>query len=551
MLIADKFTVDAFRYEWNLVLPTPENWGALLHDTSPDALFIESAWEGNDGSWKYHLVGETAPRPAIRELIAAARSRGIPVAFWNKEDPPHFLDFLPLAQLVDIVFTTDGDVIPRYREALGHERIYLLPFAAQPAIHNPARIDGVKRDRQIVFGGMYFRDKYPERKSQMDFLLPAASKFRLDIFSRQHGGDGRYQFPTPYDRHVRGALTYPEMISAYHAYRVVLNVNSVVNSRTMCARRIFEATACGAAVVSPPSPAIAHFFPSGQITIASNEDEASLRMKSLLRSDEYRDRLVHLAQRSIWEGHTYAHRAAEVEAHLALPRRDARKSVSIIVSTIRPSSVVHIVDNIKRQLYRPLQLVVASHGFEIPPSVLRELVDEGIDVRHFATPPAQTLGENLNALVDAADGDYILRMDDDDWYGPHYVGDTVNALEYSSADLVGKASTYIYFQAKDATILTYAAHEHRFTDFVRGATFAGHASVFKEYRFADASRSEDSDFLRRLSVDNGKIYSADRFNFVVNRWADKSRHTWHASDEQLFASGEMKFRGNAQDQVEV
>src|SRR5699024_1051455 len=133
----------------------------------PDLVFTESAWEGNGGSWKYHLVGATAPRPAIVELTAYCRDNGIPTVFWNKEDPPHFVDFLDTARLFDYVFTTDGDKIPDYVDRLGHDRVNLLPFAAQPAIHNPGRIRGVERDRAVVFGGMYFRDKYPERRDQL------------------------------------------------------------------------------------------------------------------------------------------------------------------------------------------------------------------------------------------------------------------------------------------------------------------------------------------------------------------------------------------------
>lgn len=58
MTIADEFTAKAFAFEWDQVLPTPDNWLALMDHESPDLLFVESAWEGNSGSWKYHLVGQ-------------------------------------------------------------------------------------------------------------------------------------------------------------------------------------------------------------------------------------------------------------------------------------------------------------------------------------------------------------------------------------------------------------------------------------------------------------------------------------------------------------
>src|SRR5699024_6514277 len=177
---------------------------------------------------------------------------------------------------------------------------------------DPARVARVPRDREIVFGGMYFRHKYPERREQLAILLPAAAKLGLDIYSRQAGGDDNYQFPDAYSKHVRGSLRYREMLSAYHAYRVVLNVNSGTNSPTMCARRIFEATASGAAVLTTSTEAIEQFFPQGLLTTVTDSDDAHDKMRALLRSKEHRDRLVHRAQRHVWETATYSHRASQV-----------------------------------------------------------------------------------------------------------------------------------------------------------------------------------------------------------------------------------------------
>ena len=52
-------------------------------------------------------------------MLNYCRSRGIPTVFWNKEDPPHFDDFIGAAKEFDFVFTTDADCVPMYREALG------------------------------------------------------------------------------------------------------------------------------------------------------------------------------------------------------------------------------------------------------------------------------------------------------------------------------------------------------------------------------------------------------------------------------------------------
>ena len=99
----------------------------------------------------------------------------------------------------------------------------------------------------------------------MDLLLGGAldrtpGGAELEIFSRQLGGNAEYQFPEPLDPHVVGSLTYAQTLSAYRAYKVFLNVNSVIDSPSMCARRIFEISASGTPVVSAPSQAIAQFL---------------------------------------------------------------------------------------------------------------------------------------------------------------------------------------------------------------------------------------------------------------------------------------------------
>ncbi len=552
--VLDEFSATAFEPEWRQTLVTPASWQAELDEGRFDLLFVESAWAGNDGSWTYHLVGPTAPRPALVEMVQTFRERGIPTVFWNKEDPPHFEEFLRTAALFDVVFTTEASLIPAYRERLGHERIFLLPFAAQPRMHNPGRITTVRRDREVVFGGMYFRHKYPERREQMDYLLPAASKFRLDIYARHHDGSNPdYLFPKKYQRHVRGSLPYAQMVAAYHGYKVVLNVNSVPDSTSMCARRIFEATACGAAVVTPPSPAIDAFFGPGTITQVSTELDTHAEVRGLLRSPEHRDRRVHLAQRELWSRHTYAHRVDDVLAKVGLSGAHLPSpTVSVILPTIRPGQLEHVLQTVASQREVSPQLVLLAHGFEPDRSRLRARAEElGIaDLEILTAPTSDPLGKCLNHLVAAAGGDIVTKMDDDDHYAPWYLHDLARALDFSGAQVVGKAATYVYVASRNATILTYPGHEHRDTDFVRGGTLMARRSVFAEHPFPELPRSEDSIFLSTVMKSGGRIYSADRFNFVLHR-GNAAGHTWQADDAAVFGSGDMKYVGNGIDQVTV
>lgn len=53
------------------------------------------------------------------------------------------------------------------------------------------------------------------------------------------------------------------------------------------------------------------------------------------------------------------------------------------------------------------------------------------------------MGECFNNAVNIANGDYIAKMDDDDYYGEYYILDAINAFKYSGADIIGK-NIYLY-----------------------------------------------------------------------------------------------------------
>lgn len=562
-VILDDFSMKSWSPEWNVTPIGVKSWSSQLVEANFDLLFVESAWAGNGGDWSYHLTGTSAPRPAFIEMVNAFKARGIPAVFWNKEDPPHFEDFLDSAKLFDFVFTSDSRMIERYKQELGHERIASLSFGAQPQFHNPVRPINQER-RDVAFAGMYFAHKFPERRDQMEIVLGGAADISsklpngLDIFSRQHGGDEKYQFPEPYASHVVGSLPYDQMLTANKYYNVFLNVNSVVDSPSMCARRIFEITAAGTPVVSAPSTAIKNFFDGSEVMEVYTREEASHAIRSLVRSPQLRDRMAHLGQRRIWSEHTYAHRARQIEEFIGLSQREnspsamtTRPTVSVIVPTIRPHQIEHILSTVGSQRAVDVELILATHGFEIDPEEFATLATQhGVnDFKVLALGKELTLGDCLNKAVAAATRDFITKMDDDDLYGVNYLADQVAALRFSGATIVGKQAHYMYLADSNATLLRFAEREHRFTNMVMGPTMLGYAETFKSTPFESRSRGEDTQFLKDVLSNGGSIYSSDRFNFTQMRGNDGEAHTWNVSDAELTATGSIQWFGRNDEHI--
>ena len=559
-VILDDFSALAFGAEWACTPLSTRSWLEQLSQDPVDFLFVESAWNGNKGQWAGKIVGKehTAASP-LAQLTSWCREQGIPTVFWNKEDPPHYDDFLAAAKLFDFVFTSDADRLDAYVRDLGHDRVEVLAFAAQPAIHNPVRPKYGWHDRDVAFGGMYFAEKYPERREQLDIVLKAAEaastsmETGLEIFSRQRGGDPRYQFPPPFDGRVVGSLEYSEMLTAYKAYKTFLNVNSVIDSPTMCSRRVFEIIASGSNLLTTPSAAIdTHFGPDEIFTVTSGT-EAEQLLRALHRNPELGERQQHRGQRRIWRDHTYKVRSNQVLAAVASGHhRPARRpTVSLLVSTIRPWQLEHVFQTAGSQRDVDVELVLLTHGFTADNATISRL-SEQFGVKAVTLLSAGTdvpLGECLNKCVAAAAGEVLTKMDDDDFYAPEYLSDQLYALEYSAADIVGKQAHYMYLAGRNATLLRFPEWEHRYTRTVMGPTIMASADVFRSSPFAPVGSGEDSRFLRDVVSGGGVVYASDRFNYCQQRASEG--HTWTISEAELLSNGVLKFYGNYRDQVSV
>ena len=141
-------------------------------------------------------------------------------------------------------------------------------------------------------------------------------------------------------------------------------------------------------------------------------------------------------------------------------------------------------------------------------------------------------------------GGFIAKVDDDDIYGPRYFQDLLLALDYSRADIVGKQCHYQYFEVNDTTVLRYPGTEHRETKFVCGSTLLALAAVYEKIQFPQRRVGEDTEFLRRATEAGLRIYSADRFNYVSQRRADLSSHTWQAEHDELLQSKSSRVWGS-------
>jgi spore maturation protein CgeB len=434
--IMDTFTYSCFEPECNLITFRPDNWKKTLEADNPDFLLVESAWNGNDGSWQYR-VGKYASPPG-RELFSLldwCRENSIKTVFWNKEDPPHFDNFIDAAREFDYIFTTDENCIPLYREQCGHDNIHALPFAAQPKLHNPVLKQ--LRDRDVCFAGTYYANRFDERRTEMELLLRAAKKYKFDIYDRMHGntstGYENYLFPEEFKSFIRGRLEYNEMVEAYRRYKVFLNVNSVANSKTMFSRRVFELLACGTTVVSTKSKGIEHFF-GDLVPLVSSPEEAEAALNSLLNDHEHLLRSSALGVRDVMLKHTYDTRLKQVCDTIGLRvKPDSRKVIAVVAAAGKKTDVV---EHIKQQQCKPDCILVLEQG-KRGGVLAGKFANAGFN--NVETVSAEKCEAMLKSLPKEA---VVIFMSAGDYYGPGYILDAVQALDYGNTDVSGISANY-------------------------------------------------------------------------------------------------------------
>ncbi len=494
--VMDEFTYGSYRYECNLLQLTPENWQSELVEFQPDLLFIESAWRGKDDLWG-SKIGHNAQE--LQSILAWCAERNVPSVFWNKEDPVHFETFLTTAKQFDFVFTTDIDCIHRYKGALGHERVYLLPFACQPAVHNP--IELYERKDAFCFAGAYYA-RYPERTRDLGNFVQALPKFRpLEIFDRNFGkDDANYQFPAEYQPYIVGTLSFDQIDTAYKGYRYAINLNSIKQSQTMFARRVFELLGCNTITVSNFSRGVRLLF--GDLVVTTDDGVEMVRRLETLAGDEINSSKLRLAAlRKVMQEHTYAQRLAYVMTKvLNKAPSDALPEVCVVAIAANKAELTALVGHLQRQSHANLRMTIV---------VRDSLADIGeVNDSRLSLLTLEDAGKmRLEEIV--GDAPLLAGMVSQDYYGPNYLLDLVLATRYSQAKVIGKCT--FYENVAGAIQLKKNDQQYRLA-----AEAAARSSIISTYLQADELLSEWALSLSERRYCHEQTLVIDPFNYCRN-----------------------------------
>ena len=258
-----------------------------------------------------------------RELEAAVLDLKKPsnvVLFWDV-DAPATLDrvqndaadlFKPLIPRYDAVLTYGGgDPVVRAYEALGCKQCVPIYNALDPATHHP-----VEPNQRFEADLGFLGNRLPDREARIEeFFLKAAAQLPERLFML--GGSGWQDKAMPRNVKYVGHV-YTADHNAFNCTPLaVLNVNreSMARYGFSPATRVFEAAGAGACIVTDHFVGVELFLePGREILTAHTGDEVAAHVAAL--TPDRARAIGQAAMKRVLAHHTYAHRAADVEALL-------------------------------------------------------------------------------------------------------------------------------------------------------------------------------------------------------------------------------------------
>ena len=212
----------------------------------------------------------------------------------------------------------------------------------------------------------------------------------------------------------------------------------------------------------------------------------------------------------------------------------------MVVSTNRPALVERIVGIVAAQDHPSTELILAMHGDGF--SDADPVAPPGLDLTVLRAPVDAVFGHVLSQASALAGGEWVAKMDDDDWYGTEHLSDLVLAAGYSGADLVGKGAEFVYLESSDVTLRRGLGVGEAPSHTISGGTLLVRAAVLREVcGWRGVPRGVDAALIDDVARAGGAIWRTHPFGFLVRR--STGSHTWRISDSYFLRQAQQQWSG--------
>lgn len=533
-------------FESRVLQLTPERWAEQLDGECADFLLIDVDFHGLPADWARSLRRSEGP---VADLLQHCKERRIKVVFWlkmEKEDYHQVARWLPFASAV---YNVDEALETIVEADLGEVRVGLLPPAVQPRLYNPVRTPLMCAIRAGLTETVLFDGLVAALESNKGKWQEPASDVLL-VESYWDVGCAKASTLSESGAAVLGVVDTVDKLALLRMVGAEFFDATHGRPRWRVETEMLRAAASGALVGMGPECGIRWPFDASCQPAAASP----AGLKSLLADPITAAAWRQGAIRKVLAGHTIAHRLQTIRMDLGLePDAADAPLVSCLLVSKRPERIRAFVDAFNHQSYPAKELIVVIHGDD--GSWDEPLADSsGSRVVVLNASFSLGLGDCLNMAFAEARGQFWAKFDDDDYYGPEYLGDLMRVMQNTDCDIAGKPLVFTAFEIDDSLFWDPSRHDLTHTLHARGwprgvvcgATLAGRREVLEQIRFSNHRRyGADSVFLDDCARHGFRLVVGDAFGFACRRSAEAGFHTWEGEENGVRARGRRVGDGSA------
>lgn len=383
-LISDQFTHDSFKYEFKIIEISPDDWLKKFECENPDLFFCESAWHGyyngENGAW-YGKIEKTKEGPENREILFEilnyCKKNNIPTIFWNKEDPVYYNKegefFTDTAIKFDYIFTSAEEVVDEYKKDYNHENVHTLMFAGQPILFNPLN-KSKEKVSEVIFAGSYYKD-HEERAKIMDMIFDKIieQNIALKIYDRTYYQDiPHIGYPEKYKKYTLPPIDYKDTSEIYKKSKWAININTITQSNTMFARRVFELALSNTNIISNYSKGMKNIFKNNVHIIEENDFPD-------LNKNYENERLENIY--AVLKNHTYYERWKYILDTINFPYKERVNDVEIIFKVEDSENIPDIENKFNKITYSQKKLVLITDDLSKKYKTYRDIESALADIK--------------------------------------------------------------------------------------------------------------------------------------------------------------------------
>lgn len=400
-IISDEFLYNSYKDIANFFYIERESYKQFSGKL--DVLLIVSTWKGLNLEWK----GLGNPnikkhRQDLYKIIDFYRKQGTKIVFYSKEDPVNYHIFVDIAKQCDFIFTTAEEKIEDYKRDCNNENVSILEFGINPKYHNPIGIKKAAKQKEVLFTGSWY-EKYPHRHDDTRMLFDGVldANRKLKIIDRNFDLKlSQYFFPEEYLKYVSPSIEHSYLQKFHKIFDWAINLNTVKESNTMFANRVYELQALGNIMLSNYSVGVNNKFPN--VFLINDKKEIKDIMNSFSEEEVFKHQVQGI--RRVMSHETSFHRIEKLLQTVGISTALKQKKVAVVVNELS-EQVIKMFDC---QTY-PFKKLVFEKDFT-----------EEIKQEH----------------------DIIAFFDSRYFYGEFYLEDMVNGFIYTDCDYITKDAYY-------------------------------------------------------------------------------------------------------------